>query len=739
MIELQEKTHIESIAEDLVLVDPLDLPGMAMLVGRFDEIHADALAANEAALASLSKAASAALTAVILEETADTAASMAQVSELVMEMQRLATHGTSAPCQPGAAQQTAVDATAAQEFTGAPVEPAPVQVSPFALQDDPELLQEFIAESMEHLDKADQFLLALSSSPDDEDAVNTVFRAFHTIKGSAGFLQLNEILTTAHAAESMLDKVRKKEIEFCGGAMDAAFDAVDLLRRLVQEISNGSGAGDIARESAIPALIARLNAATLGTLPDSDLSHGEPKKLGVMLVESGAAHPDAIKNALCAQLDTELAGDPAKPLGQILVEQNQSSAKDVATALRRQAAPTIQSREAIRVDGERLDRLVNLVGELVIAEAMVSQAVAHQGLAMAEGAQLDKITRELQDIAMSLRMVPVRGTFQKMARLVHDLARKSGKETEFVTYGDETELDKNVVDLIGDPLMHMIRNSVDHGIEDTAEERIRAGKPAAGRVELRAFHKGGNIYIEIEDDGRGLDREKIIAKARERGLVHDGNELSDREVWNLIFLPGFSTAKTITDVSGRGVGMDVVKRNVAALRGRIDIQSKLGVGTTISIALPLTLAIIDGMVVRVGGERYILPMTSIVLSTRPSAGQLSHVAGRGDMVMLQNQLMPLYRLYKLLATPGAMEDPTNAIVVVVEEDGHRIGLLADELIGQQQTVIKSLGDALRGLPGIAGGAIMPDGRVGLILDVAGLVQIAGTAPAPNDGSAGTPP
>ena len=380
------------------------------------------------------------------------------------------------------------------------------------------------------------------------------------------------------------------------------------------------------------------------------------------------------------------------------------------------------------MDAERLDRLVDMIGEFVIAESMVSQSSELQRVASADLArhlgQLDKITRELQGTGMSLRMIPVRATFQKMARLVRDLAKKAGKQVEFVMSGEETELDKSVVDRIGDPLVHMVRNAVDHGIEATAEERRNAGKAAAGRVELRAFHKGGSIYIEIEDDGRGLNRDAILAKARERGLVKDGDALSDREVWNLIFEPGFSTAKVVTDVSGRGVGMDVVRRNIEVLRGNVEIQSEAGKGSVFSMRLPLTLAIIDGMVVRTGQERYVIPTLSIVTSIRPKASDLSTVISRGEMLSIQGRLIPLFRLGALFDIDDATQDATEGLVVVVEEEGRQMGLLTDELLGRQQIVIKSLGGAMRGIPGIAGGAIMPDGRVGLILDVGGLMRLA---------------
>ena len=338
--------------------------------------------------------------------------------------------------------------------------------------------------------------------------------------------------------------------------------------------------------------------------------------------------------------------------------------------------------------------------------------------------QLDKITRELQELGMTLRMVPLRQTFQRMARLVRDLSKRSGKRIEFSISGEETELDKTLVDKIGDPLVHMVRNAVDHGLEDTPEDRLDAGKSASGKIELRAFHKGGNIYVEIEDDGRGLNREAIIAKAIERGMVSDGDSLEDRDVWNLIFEPGFSTASEVTDVSGRGVGMDVVRRSVQNLRGQIDIRSSLGKGTVFSMRLPLTLAIIDGMVLRCGSQRFVIPTTSVERLLRANEAKSSTVFSKGEMLRVQDSLVPLFSLNTLFDISDAADDRAERVIVVLENEDKPLALVVDEVLGQQQTVIKSLGDAFDPVSGVVGGAIMPDGKVGLILDVSGLAELA---------------
>jgi two-component system chemotaxis sensor kinase CheA len=451
--------------------------------------------------------------------------------------------------------------------------------------------------------------------------------------------------------------------------------------------------------------------------------------VGQILIESGAATSEEITEALHVQA----SADPPRKLGEVLVSTGTVRARDAVEALRKQQEqrrPIVQARESIKVDADRLDLMVDLIGELVIAEAMVSQTPMgredSEALLARRLGHMDKITRELQSISMSMRMVPVRGTFQKMARLVRDLAKKEGKDVEFITEGDDTELDKNVVDMVADPLMHMVRNSVDHGIE-SPEAREAAGKPRQAKVILRAYHEGGGIYIDITDDGKGLDRKAILAKAVERGLMQPGEEPPDSEVWNLIFQPGFSTAKEVTDVSGRGVGMDVVLRNINALHGRIDIRSERGVGSTFSIRLPLTLAIIDGMAVMVGEERFIIPIGNVVRATRPEPGEVHTINTSGEVLHQHDRLIPLFRLHALMDIPNAEHDPEKGIVLILEDAGRRIAVLADDLIGQQQVVIKPLGKSLGSVPGLAGGAIMPDGRVGLILDTASLLNNARNA------------
>jgi two-component system chemotaxis sensor kinase CheA len=321
-----------------------------------------------------------------------------------------------------------------------------------------------------------------------------------------------------------------------------------------------------------------------------------------------------------------------------------------------------------------------------------------------------------------------------MARLARDLARKAGKKVRFVSEGDDTEIDRNMVEVLNDPLVHMMRNAADHGIE-MPEVRAAAGKDATGTIRLRACHSGGDVMIELSDDGKGLDRQKIRAKAVERGLVRADEELTEAEAFALIFRPGFSTADKITDVSGRGVGMDVVKTGIESLRGRVEVASRPGAGSTFTIRLPLTMAIADAMLVRVGEQRYLLPIVCIERSFRPEAGQMSTVTGRGEMVNLRGALLPVFRLHRIYNVPGAVTDATKALLMIIQDQGRRSALMVDELLGQRQIVVKSLSGMLGHVPGVSGGAILGDGRVGLILDAAGLVRLAGLKAAQGELSA----
>jgi two-component system chemotaxis sensor kinase CheA len=423
--------------------------------------------------------------------------------------------------------------------------------------------------------------------------------------------------------------------------------------------------------------------------------------------------------------ETEAAAEPAPP---VMIHTDTYSGPDRRGAPGAGAAAAAAEAASIRVPVEKVDRLINLMGELVITQSMVAQTVSaftpdKLGALAAAVAQMDRHARELHERMMAIRMIPIRTLFARFPRLVRDLAGAAGKQVALTTSGEETELDKTVIERIGDPLTHLVRNAVDHGIEAPAARR-EAGKPEVGTVRLNAYQQGGSIYIEVGDDGKGLDRDRIVAKAVQNGLVAADQALTDEEAFALVFRPGLSTAEKITEVSGRGVGMDVVKRNVEALGGTITIHSARGQGTTFKVKLPLTLAILDGQSLQVGQQTYIVPLVSIIESVRPRPDTVHRVLAGGEAVTVRGQVLPILRLHRLFGVETRVHDPVEGLVVIVEHEGAKAALLVDELLGQQQVVIKSLETNFRKTEGVAGATILGDGRVALILDVPGLIALA---------------
>ncbi|MCX8042912.1 MAG: chemotaxis protein CheA [Desulfobacterota bacterium] len=608
------------------------------------------------------------------------------------------------------AVSTITDINDAVIINRATTQPPEVTVPQQMISGDVDLLSDFVSEVQEHIESIDTKLLSLEKTPQNVDLLNAIFRVFHTIKGAAGFLGLDDITRLAHTTENLLDLARKGEMVFSADTIDVIFSAVDEMKKLIKEIEKTIAKGLLTytRSDTLNIVINRIQALTNKKDAIDDKRHLVLQPLVVRTESQEALEREAENEARLSIQDA--------------IRATQDSFVTLSQAQKGKI------KEPIKVDSENLDKLIDAIGELVIIESMIKQDNDLKRYASPKLqrtiTQMDKITRELQQLGMSLRMIPVKGTFQKMARVVRDLAKKSGKNIEFITRGENTMLDKSVVDRIGDPLIHLVRNAVDHGIESNPENRIMNGKPPHGTIELTAFHKGGNIYIEIKDDGKGLSKNLILEKAKQRGLLRENQTLSDREIFNFIFLPGFSTAQQVTDVSGRGVGMDVVKRAIEDLRGNIDIQSEEGKGTIFSLRLPLTLAIIDGMLVRIGDERYIIPTLSIVEAIRPKSSDLVTVVNRGEMIKIRDRLIPLFRLSHLFDIKNAEQDPTRGIIIVVEDSGKITGLLVDELLGQQSTVIKSLGAYMKGLTGISGGSIMSDGKVGIIIDVAGIIKLA---------------
>jgi two-component system, chemotaxis family, sensor kinase CheA len=588
---------------------------------------------------------------------------------------------------------------------------------PASLADDPELVREFVDRSREHLDEADALLLTLEDDQGDKEAVNSVFRVFHTIKGMAGFLAFQAIEEAAHDAEDKLDAVRKGTMALDQGTMDSLFAAVDVLRGLLVEVVEPGGAGETpasdkpsAERRAAPASGPAAGRENAVTAPRRPRAARTAPRLDDVGAPRTAVEPE---KAVAPATAPSPPGNGDKP------------ARTGAAA---------RVRGTVHVDEERLDRLLETIGELVIAEASVGQSLqALPGAAESVAAQfshLDKISRQLQEMATSMRMVTFRTTLRRMARLVRDLSRESGKDVRCVLEGEEIELDKHVVEGINDSLIHLVRNAVDHGIEDDPQERVRAGKPATATVRISATHTGGRIIIEVADDGRGIDKRAVVNKARDLGLIGPDETPSPEAVMQLVFSPGFSTARKVTGVSGRGVGMDVVKRTAEGLLGSCAVTSTLGQGTSARLTLPLTLAIIDGMIVRVGGERYIIPALSIVRSLRMDEKDVTGVLGRAEMLPTPQGLVPLVRLAQLFASNGrGHEDDTEVrddlVTIVSEADGSSLtGLVVSELVGQQQIVMKSLGVGLGEIQGVSGAAILPDGTVGLVIDVQQTVRLA---------------
>ncbi len=581
------------------------------------------------------------------------------------------------------------------------------------LHSDAELAGMFLAESLDHLSSIEAVALQLESAPEDQHLLNEVFRPFHTVKGNAGALGVTSVQELAHVVENLLDLARAGKQRLGADGIELVLQSVDLLSAMLRDLGHRlAGGTPPSRRGERDALIAELERL---------IAAGE---------RPSPATPSAapVPRALSTPPEREPSVPRAAPVRRA----------DDATSPERGPMPRTRAEDrpgqaAVKVDTRKLDNLVDMVGELVIVQSIINEDPVLRGLLDERLgrnlAQLRRITSDLQRTAMSLRLVPIRQTFQKMARLVRDLSKRSGKSVELMLSGEDTELDRRVVEDINDPLMHMIRNSVDHGIE-SPEARAMTGKRATGRLSLSAFHQGGHVIIQIADDGAGLDTQRILDKALAQGLVSRDAGLAPADIHALIFRPGFSTAEKVTEISGRGVGMDVVRRNIEALRGRIDIDSSPGAGTTFTIRLPLTLAIVDGLLLRVGTHRFVLPTFAVCESLRPAPDHVHDVQGRPRMVRVRDTLLPLVRLADLFSITGAEPDPAASTVVVIEDDGRRVALQVDQLLGKQEVVIKSLGAALGDVPGVAGGAILGDGRVGLILDAHGLLELnLGTAAA----------
>ena len=577
------------------------------------------------------------------------------------------------------------------------------------LAENRELLSEFHGETVDHLQQIEAALLALEQQPAGPDALNSIFRSFHTIKGNAGFLGLVPMQKLAHEVESLLDLARNHQLALNSAIITEILRSRDAIQELTAQVSVALETGQLPKD-VIP-VSHLIRAVRVLAVADECPAEGAPVA-SVSPVEVHAPEAEMNFNEPTA---VELPAAAPAVAAVVAVSAKQAN-----------AGPTTSS-QTVRVNTEKLDSLMDVVGELVIVQSQLIESSRkfneEAPILQRNVSQLSRIAKELQNTAMSLRMIPIKPTFQKMERLARDLARSCGKKATFETEGDDTELDRTMVEEIADPLVHMVRNALDHGMEPP-DERVKLGKPESGVVRLRAYHQGSNIVIELSDDGRGINPAKVLAKAQRQGLIPENAQLSREETLNLIFLPGFSTAEKVTSVSGRGVGMDVVKRNIDKLRGKIEISSEVGAGSVFKIKLPLTMAIIDGLVIRVGADRFILPSTSVQMALRPMKENIVRIQGTGELLDLRGRMLPLHRLNRRFNIVSDAQEPWEGIVVVIETSGRVCALMIDEMVSKQEVVIKSLGAFMSGLPGVSGGAILGDGNIALILDPGTLLHAA---------------
>ncbi|CAJ1262271.1 TPA: chemotaxis protein CheA [Escherichia coli] len=634
--------------------------------------------------------------------------------------------------------------------------------------------QTFFDEADELLADMEQHLLVLQPEAPDAEQLNAIFRAAHSIKGGAGTFGFSVLQETTHLMENLLDEARRGEMQLNTDIINLFLETKDIMQEQLDAYKQ-SQEPDAAsfdyicqalRQLALeakgetPSVVTRLSVVAKSEPQDEQSRSQSPRRIilsrlkagEVDLLEEELGHlttlTDVVKGAdsLSAILPGDIAEDDITAVLCFVIEADQITFETVEVSpkistppvlkLAAEQAPTgrverektTRSNEStsIRVAVEKVDQLINLVGELVITQSMLAQRsseldpVNHGDLITSMG-QLQRNARDLQESVMSIRMMPMEYVFSRYPRLVRDLAGKLGKQVELTLVGSSTELDKSLIERIIDPLTHLVRNSLDHGIE-LPEKRLAAGKNSVGNLILSAEHQGGNICIEVTDDGAGLNRERILAKAASQGLTVSEN-MSDDEVAMLIFAPGFSTAEQVTDVSGRGVGMDVVKRNIQEMGGHVEIQSKQGTGTTIRILLPLTLAILDGMSVRVADEVFILPLNAVMESLQPREADLHPLAGGERVLEVRGEYLPIVELWKVFNVAGAKTEATQGIVVILQSGGRRYALLVDQLIGQHQVVVKNLESNYRKVPGISAATILGDGSVALIVDVSALQAI----------------
>lgn len=700
---------IDAISMAVVLADDNDVPAWRDIKNQFNELKGLGEQSGADIVERISAKALASTDVVVSGDSHGVSAAIEETKQLLEALQIYSGRGEQACMEMLASISLGDQRTAARK----------------TVTIDPELKDGFIADFREHLENADQQLLTLASDPHSIEALSALFRFFHTIKGEAGFLSWDDLSVTAHTAEDLLDRVRCGEIMLTGTALEAAFESVDLVRHLISALEQ-SGVGGL--EQTAGSHVEKLGAKIQGI----GRGYGKPRKLGEILVDSGYITQETLCMALALQ-GAGARGPKVAPAdssetadgGECAARPNGNRSETETQCSR--AAEFHHTDGIVKVDTHRLDQLLNMIGELGLEAAMLAhnpELLKHSSNQTRRGlAALSKTTKEVLKIGESMRMTSIRPVFRRMSRIAFDLAKKSGKSIELSTSGEEIELDRAIVENVGDALIHLIRNAIDHGIED-AETRMNSGKHPVGRLQLNASQNGGGVFLEIIDDGRGLDRALIRKKAVALNLAKPDGEMTDREIFKLIFAPGFSTTDRVTDISGRGVGMDVVKKRIESLRGDIDVRSIPGEGTQIGLHLPLTLAAIDGMIIRDNGERYIIPTFSVVevISFLPS--DITSVAGKGRLLRVRENQFAFMSLANLLERQNGSISSDIRLAVVVRHNGRKLSIGVDEMLGQQQIIVKNIEAGIETAKYISGAAVMPDGKVALVLDIAELIRLS---------------
>ncbi len=650
-----------------------------------------------------------------------------------------------------------------------------------------QFLQTFFEESFEGLDIMESELLNLNVGSADKETINTIFRAAHSIKGGSGTFGLSSVADYTHVLETLLDEMRDGKRDVTQQSVDVMLQSVDVLREMLNALQDNLDLDHdriasshkqltdlLSSDTSLPAASSTDSNApkdsdtqeenssggwiiNFSPYPDMMKTGNDPvriirelEELGNLTIELNdekvpsldELEPESCYLSWKLTLHADVPIDAVQDvfswvddecelqINEIIISDGYSGPDRRApesTGKARKAASKEQT--SIRVGIDKVDDLINMVGELVITQSMLHQLHDVEEFnqntleRLQDGlAQLEQHTRELQENVMRIRMMPISFAFQRFPRLVRDLSNQFGKNIELKLTGEQTELDKTVMEKIGDPLVHLVRNSLDHGIE-MPEIRAEAGKPETGTIELNAFHRGGNIIIEIKDDGAGLNTQKILQKAKENGLVKEGDTITTEQVNDLIFQPGFSTADVVSDVSGRGVGMDVVRRNIRALNGSVEVVSTPGVGSVFTIRLPITLAILDGQLVRVGKETYVIPLISIIESLQVKNEFVNAVTGSAEVYKLRDEYIPILRLYEIFDVEPDTKNLSAGMLVIVESEGQKLAIFVDELLSQQQVVIKSLETNFRKIDGLSGATILGDGTVALIADIVGVYEL----------------